>query len=80
MLNCKQVIELASDSLDREIPWHQRSLMKLHLLICKTCQRYLVQLQFMQKAAAEIDSHCRHIVLSSVARKRIRNKINTPQK
>ncbi|MGR8981827.1 MAG: anti-sigma factor family protein [Gammaproteobacteria bacterium] len=75
MLKCKQVIDLASNSLETSLPLTTRWQFKLHLLMCKTCQRYLKQLQFMQKAAASINDHCQAIILSDAARKRIRDKL-----
>lgn len=75
MLKCKQVIDLASNSLDASLPWTTRWQFKLHLLMCKTCQRYLKQLQFIQKAAANINNHCLDITISNAARKRISDKL-----
>lgn len=75
MLKCKQVIDLASNSLDASLPWTTRWQFKLHLLMCKTCQRYLKQLQFIQKAAANINNHCLDITISDAARKRISDKL-----
>jgi hypothetical protein len=75
MLKCKQVIDLASNSLDTSLPWTTRWQFRLHLLMCHTCQRYLKQLQFIQKAAANINYHCMAISLSDAARKRISDKL-----
>ncbi len=79
MLKCKQVIDLASNSLDTSLPWRIRWQMKLHLLMCKTCHRYLKQLQFIQKAAASINNHCLTISLPDAARKRISDRIKGDQ-
>lgn len=75
MLKCKQIIDLASNSLDTPLPWPIRWETKLHLLMCKTCHRYLKQLQFIQKAAASINNHCLTISLPGGARKRISDRI-----
>jgi hypothetical protein len=75
MLKCKQVIDLASNSLDTSLPWTTRWQFKLHLLMCLTCHRYLKQLQFIQKAAANINNHCLAISLPDAARKRISDRI-----
>ncbi|WP_340122480.1 hypothetical protein [Methylobacter svalbardensis] len=79
MLKCKQIIDLASNSLDTSLPWRIRWEMKLHLLMCKTCHRYLKQLQFIQKAAANINNHCLTISLPDAARKRISDRIKGDQ-
>jgi len=75
MLKCKQVLDLASNSLDYTLPKTTRWQFKLHLLMCKTCQRYLKQVQFIQKAAANINAHTLSITLSDAARKRISEKL-----
>ena len=80
MLKCKQVIDLASNSLDTKIPWSKNWQMKLHLILCKTCSRYLRQLKFIQKAAASIDAQCRNISLSSDAHDRISAKLKQAQR
>ena len=75
MLNCKQVVDLASKSLDSSIPWQKRWQMQWHLFICKICQRYMTQLRFIQKTAKSIDKHCQHISLSKQARQRIQENV-----
>lgn len=75
MLNCKQIIELASNSLDKSLPWPIRWQMKFHLLMCKSCHLYLNQIRFIQKAAAGINNRCLNISLPDAARKRIRDRI-----
>ncbi len=76
MLKCKQVIDLASNSLDASLPWTIRWQFKMHLLMCKTCHRYYKQLLFIQQAAAtSINNHCLAITLPDAARKRISDRI-----
>lgn len=76
MLNCKQVSELSSRSLDSRLPLRQRMQMKLHLMMCKACKQYLKQLQFIQKSAKSMDIHFQNITLPDEARLRILAKIN----
>ncbi len=75
MLTCKQIIDLASNSLDTALPWRIRWQMKLHLLMCKTCSRYFKQLQFLQKATDSLHNHCLTLSLPAAARKRISDRI-----
>ena len=75
MLKCKQVIDLASNSLDTTLPWSKKWQMKFHLLICKTCQRYLQQLRFIHKASKALEAHYKDITLSIEAKNRIRKKL-----
>ena len=79
MLTCKQVIDLASNGLDTKIPWPKSWKMKLHLILCKTCNQYLKQLKFIQTAAASIDAQYQNISLSSDAQNRISAKLKQDQ-
>ncbi|MGF1613718.1 MAG: anti-sigma factor family protein [Gammaproteobacteria bacterium] len=45
MLNCRQVTDRASDYLDQALPFGERLQMRLHLLLCHHCRRYLRQLR-----------------------------------
>lgn len=50
---CRQIVQLAS--LDRErplMPW-TRMRLQVHLRICRGCERYLRQMDFLRAAAAE---------------------------
>lgn len=76
MLKCKQITELASKSLDTSIPWLQRFEMKLHLMMCKSCNQYAKQIKFMQKAISSIDKQGENINLSAAAKKRIQKQLN----
>ena len=49
MFNCKKVTRLVSESLDRKLPIHQQTGIKVHLLMCKFCSRYQQQLMFLRK-------------------------------
>lgn len=79
MLNCKQMVDLVSQSLDTSLPWWKRLEMKMHLLICKTCHRYLQQMQFIHRMARTIDSHNGHIKLSQQAKDRIKQSLKNQQ-
>ncbi len=48
MLNCKQATELVSQSLDQRLPWSKRVQLKLHLMMCKYCMRFLKQMRAIQ--------------------------------
>ncbi len=79
MLNCKEVTQLASESLDRKSTLKERIDLRFHLLMCKLCTRYFRQLNFMHQASSEMDEN--HIKvpgaqLSDTARDRIRNQLD----
>ena len=50
MLTCKDVAYLASKALDSPITWRQRWGMRLHLLVCRLCRRYVQNLDFLNRA------------------------------
>ena len=51
MFNCKEVTRRVSESLDRDLPIHQRVGIRFHLLMCKFCSRYRKQLLFLRELA-----------------------------
>jgi len=77
MHKCKEIIELTSQNMDALLPWYTRIEMKVHLLMCKTCNRYAKQLQFMNKALGAFESHAstENCQLSGDARQRIAKKM-----
>jgi hypothetical protein len=52
MLSCKQVATIASDYLDKSTPlkWQIR----LHLLMCANCRRFVRHLKITQQVGAKI--------------------------
>ena len=52
MLNCKQVVTLASDYLDNDTPlkWQIR----LHLLMCANCRRFIRHLKITKEVSARM--------------------------
>lgn len=71
MRECKQIIELISQSMDSGLPRLAYLEMKIHLLMCKTCNRYSRQLSIMQKALSVIEGHLLSQQLSEEAKQRI---------
>lgn len=45
MLSCREVTERASRYLDRELSWRERLQMRLHLMMCRYCTRFVDQLK-----------------------------------
>lgn len=78
MYKCKEIIELASQSMDTSLPWYTRMEIKAHLLMCHTCRRYAQQLQFMHKVLGAFDSHAltENCQLSDKAKQRIAKKMH----
>jgi len=49
MFNCKEITRMVSESMDRNLPVHQRMGIRIHLLMCKFCSRYRRQLFFIRE-------------------------------
>lgn len=45
MLSCRDVSHLTSDYLNRDLPWRRRVAVRLHLLMCEGCTRYVHQMK-----------------------------------
>lgn len=45
MLVCRDVTELVSDYLERALPLRRRLAVRLHLLRCEACRRYINQMR-----------------------------------
>lgn len=48
MLNCRDMAELLSCSMDRNLAWHTRFGIALHLRMCRLCQTYKKQLHLLR--------------------------------
>jgi len=51
MWSCRQVTARATDYLEHDLSWRERLQFRLHLLMCKACDRYLAQLRLTREAA-----------------------------
>lgn len=51
MYSCKEVSRLISESMDRTLPFYQRVLMQLHLMVCKYCARCKVHFEAIRAAS-----------------------------
>jgi len=49
---CKDVTALVSRSMENDLSWREKLVMKTHLYTCIACQRYLTQLKFMSETLA----------------------------
>jgi hypothetical protein len=57
MFDCQKVSMMVSESMDRNLPLHQRLFIAIHLLMCKHCHRFKKQLQILRHAAGFDDIH-----------------------
>ncbi len=77
MLSCKEVARLASESQDRSLRLGEWLSMRLHLLRCNMCSRYVNQLKFLKQACAGADEQQSggEARLTEDARQRIRKRL-----
>ncbi len=54
--NCKQVAEQASENLDTPLTGMAWLKLKIHLLMCKHCGRYVDQLALSSETVAALDN------------------------
>ena len=78
MLRCREISELVSQSMEHDLPWHQRMQIWMHLAMCRLCAGFARQLRLLRRAAHD---HAERLsadpseappVLSQDARERIR--------
>jgi len=49
MFSCKEVTQMVSESMDRDLPRYQRIGIWIHLMMCKSCSRYRQQLMSLRR-------------------------------
>ena len=81
MLSCREVTQLVSESLDRELSLRQRMSTKMHLMMCRLCSRYNKQLAGLREAVRlhsmrEEDMDLYPASLSPEARERIKQAMH----
>ncbi len=50
---CQYMVSLMSESLDRPLSLGEKLQLKLHLIVCTWCARYLSQISFMRQLLRE---------------------------
>lgn len=51
MYNCQEASEIISESMDRDLPFSQRVLIRMHLLMCKYCRMGKEQFKIIRAAS-----------------------------
>jgi len=82
MLSCKEVSYLASKAIDVPLTWRERWSMRLHLLFCNLCRRYVRDLRFLRRAPTyrregETQQLMKQAKLSGKARERIQRALDS---
>jgi len=76
MLNCNKASLLASRALDEKLPFGSKVMLRLHLMLCKSCKNFSKQLAFLQSASRNTRIKAR-FTLSEEAKQRISKAIKT---
>ena len=66
---------MLSESLDRELSFHQRVGLRMHLLMCKFCSRYQRQLLFLRETVRLYTEHSEDIEPSIKVPSEVRERI-----
>lgn len=83
MLNCKQVSELVSESLDRKLTFWQRANLWMHLGMCGLCRRFRRDLVHVHEATRKYEEAIErgdlevNLKLSDESRDRIKQLLKT---
>lgn len=76
MLNCEQSASLSSQRMDRELKFHEKAALNMHLLFCRFCKKYNRQLQFLRGVSRQFDAReSGHDCLSEEAKERMRERL-----
>ncbi len=49
-LNCREVTALVLAGEDRRLSWGERLGVRLHMMVCKACPRFTLQVTLMRRA------------------------------
>jgi len=77
---CRDLIDTASASLDRKLTWRESIVLKLHLIPCKPCVRFIEQSKFLRRVEQDFDRRSDEefagASLSPEARERLKTLLN----
>ncbi len=74
-LTCDESSRLLSDAMDRDLTRVERTALRMHNLTCKSCRRFIEQLEFLRRAASGAVLSQNRKALSPEARNRLRESI-----
>ena len=75
--SCKQASRLQSEGMDRPLTFLEKFGLRIHLFLCKWGRRYGEQLKFLRNAAHKCEDHQPSQKLSSEARERIKQRLQS---
>jgi hypothetical protein len=53
MLRCREISELVSQSMERDLPLRRRLEVRMHLMMCRMCAGFARQMRLLRRAARE---------------------------
>jgi len=73
---CQVMVPVMSESLERELGLVEQTKLRLHLLVCAWCERYLKQIKLLREAVGQREftsagDNPNHLKLTDEARQRI---------
>src|SRR5258705_13058896 len=77
---CQAVVPVMSESLERRLGLVERTKLRLHLLVCGWCARYLKQIKLLRQAVSQRDSandSASRLKLTDEARQRISDSLRS---
>ncbi|GJM04780.1 MAG: hypothetical protein DHS20C09_07710 [marine bacterium B5-7] len=54
MLNCKEISQMSSDYLDKNLSWKESFSIKIHIAMCKHCHRFIQHLKLTVDCTKEM--------------------------
>jgi hypothetical protein len=78
---CRQATRLQSLALERPLSLRERVGLKIHLVLCRWCKRYGIQIRFLRSVAQKQSDHEQTLpvaALSPEARERMKQQLKSP--
>jgi hypothetical protein len=80
--HCREIVRLASQSLEQPLPIRTRLKIRLHFIVCVWCHRYVTHLKFLHRAGHQAGDHLETMPsrgLSAEARERIVKRLKVAE-
>ena len=74
-LTCDESSRLLSDAMDRDLTRVERTALRMHNLTCKSCRRFIEQLEFLRRSASGAVLREHGMALPPEARDRLRESL-----
>ena len=55
MLSCRELVEQSSDYVDKQLSFRQRMNVRMHIMLCSVCRRYVRHMGIVVKMFGEKD-------------------------